>query len=63
MRHLRWCLVLALLLLTLIPTALADGDDGDDDDEQKILAMEGEDLGNIALYLLIATLMIVLPLS
>ena len=62
MGRLRWCLVLALLLLLMTSTALADGDDDDDDDddEQKILGIEGEDLGNIALYLLIVTLTIVI---
>ncbi|MBT5594609.1 MAG: hypothetical protein HOJ60_03645, partial [Euryarchaeota archaeon] len=53
MRRLRWCLVLALLLLLMTSTVLADGGDDDDDDEQKILGIEGEDLGNIALFLLI----------
>ncbi|MCH1540198.1 MAG: hypothetical protein L7S56_02005 [Candidatus Poseidonia sp.] len=62
MRSLRWSLVLALLLLSLTSTALADGDDGDDDDddEQKVLGIDGEDLGDVALYLLIATLLIVI---
>jgi hypothetical protein len=62
MQRLRWCLVLALLLL--LPTALADGDDdhGDDDhddDEQKILGMDGDDLGELAKSLLIATIVLI----
>ena len=60
MGRLRWYLVLALLLLLMTSSALADSDDDDDDDEQKILGIEGEDLGNIALYLLIVTLTIVI---
>ncbi|MFQ3344307.1 MAG: hypothetical protein ACKVI6_06470 [Candidatus Poseidoniales archaeon] len=59
MRRIRWHMILALVLLLMTPTTLADGDD-DDDDEQRILGIEGEDLGSIALYLLIATLMIVI---
>ena len=55
--RLRWSLVLALSLLLMTSTALADDGDGDDDDE-KILGIDAEDLGDVALYFLIATLSI-----
>jgi len=56
MMRFRWLFVLSITLLLMTPTAIADDDD---DDEQKILGIEGEDLGDIALYLLVATLLIV----
>lgn len=59
MDRIRWPSVLAVLLLLITPTALAEDDDDDIDDEQ-ILGMDGEELGNVALYLLIASLLIVL---
>jgi hypothetical protein len=66
MRRGKRILLLFLFLILLAPLgALADeddeGDEGDDDDEDEssILGVEGEDLGNVALYLMIATLTIV----
>ena len=57
--RLRWCLVLALSFLLMTSTALADdGDDDDDDDDEKILGIDAEGLGDVALYFLIATLSI-----
>lgn len=51
-----------VILLLLIPSALAeeDGDEeeDDDDDDEKILGVDAEDLGDVALYFLIATLSI-----
>lgn len=53
-------LTLVVLLLLLTPTALAHEEKDEDEDEPKILGIEGEDLGNVALYFLIATLAIAL---
>ena len=51
--RLRWCLVLALSFLLMTSTALADdGDDDDDDDDEKILGIDAEGLGDVALYFL-----------
>ncbi len=61
----RWFLILAVLLLLITPAALAEEDDDEDDDDddnddEQILGLDGKDLGNVALYLLIASLLIVL---
>ena len=59
MMRFRWWFVIYISLLLMTPTAFADDDDDNNDDEQKILGIEGEDLGDIALYLMVATLLIV----
>ncbi|MEO2120234.1 MAG: hypothetical protein ABGX44_00305, partial [Candidatus Poseidoniia archaeon] len=43
------------MMLLLMPSALADDDD---DDDEKILGVDAEDLGEVALYFLVATLSI-----
>ena len=47
-------------MLLLMPSALADDDEGgeNDDDDEKILGIDAEDLGEVALYFLVATLSI-----
>jgi len=47
-----------VMMLLLMPSALADEDEKDDDDGEKILGIDGEDLGEVALYFLVATLSI-----
>ncbi|HIF05155.1 MAG TPA: hypothetical protein EYQ80_07195 [Candidatus Poseidoniales archaeon] len=58
MRPLRWLIPLLLTTMLFIGTVVADDDDDDDDDES-ILGMDGEDLGSVALWLLVATMTIV----
>lgn len=58
MRRTYLLLITAVLMIILSNSALADDDDDDDDDEE-ILGFDGEDAGEIALYLMIASLLIV----
>jgi len=58
MRTKRWWVFIGLTLLLFIQPVGADDDDEDDDVE--ILGIEGEDIGNIALYLMIGTLAIII---
>ena len=51
--------LLALSMLLLAGSASADDDDDDDDDEG-ILGFDGEDLGTVALWMLVATVSIVI---
>jgi hypothetical protein len=53
----RLFVLFGVLMLLLMPSALADEDEEGDDDE-KILGMDAEDLGEVALYFLVATLSI-----
>jgi hypothetical protein len=56
----RLILLLAFLLI-LSPIASADDDDDDDDDnDEKFLGFDGEDLGEVAQYLLIGVMTIVI---
>jgi len=63
MGKIRLCALGMLILIITTQSVLADGDDNDDDDgdenEPTILGLEGESLGSAALFLLIATLMII----
>ncbi len=53
--------IILLLVLSVSPNALADHDsDDEDEDELKILGIDAEDLGNISLYLMVGTLMLIL---
>ena len=49
--------LIAILLLLSAPSVYADDDD--DDDDEIVLGIDGEDLGTVALWLLISTLLIV----
>jgi len=56
----RWLLFLTLLLLLTTTSVAADGDDDDDDDnEATLLGLDGEGVGEVALWLMVATLSIV----
>jgi len=58
MKPLSWLTVFLVLLLFLLPTVVADDDD-DDEDGETILGIEAEGLGDVALYLMIGSLLIV----
>ena len=52
--------IILLLILLVSPNALADYDnDDEDEDEPKILGIDAEDLGNISLYLMVGTLILI----
>ena len=55
----RWLLLLLASLLILIPGVYADDDDDEEDDEETIFGIEGEGLGDVALYLMGGSLAIV----
>ena len=58
--HLKWKqLFLFLFVICLLPTASGDDDDDDDDDDETILGIEGDDLGEVAYFLLIGSLLII----
>ena len=58
---LRQNLLILLLVLLLSSSTLADNDsDEEDEDDSKILGIDAEDLGNISLYLMVGTLIIIL---
>ena len=57
----RLFVLIGVMMLLFIPSALADDDEEeekDDDDDEKILGIDAEDLGEVALYFLVATLSI-----
>ena len=57
----RWLLSLLVVSLLFTQSVYADddGDEDDDDDDEKIFGIEAEGLGDISLYLLIGTILIV----
>ena len=57
----RWLLFLTLLLLLTATSVAADGDEDDDDDDNDatLLGLDGEGTGDVALWLMVATLSIV----
>jgi len=56
----RWLFFLTLLLLLTATSVAADADDDDDDNnEATLLGLDGEGVGEVALWLMIATLSIV----
>jgi hypothetical protein len=58
----RWLLLLMLVLLLLSPSVMADedeDDEDDDDDDVMLLGLDGEGTGEVALWLMVATLTIV----
>jgi len=57
----RWLFFLTLLLLLRATSVAADGDEDDDDDDNDatLLGLDGEGTGDVALWLMVATLSIV----
>lgn len=56
----RWLLMLTLVLLLLSPSVMADDDEDDeDDDDATLFGLDGEGTGEVALWLMVATLSIV----
>lgn len=56
----RWLLLLTLVFLLLSPSVMADDDEDDeDDDDATLFGLDGEGMGEVALWLMVATLSIV----
>jgi len=53
-------MIAILLALSLVSVVSADDDEDDDDDDESILGMDGEGLGEVALFMMIATTSVVL---